>query len=288
MYCFFDGRDDGTEYDEFRKSSGFTQEKYLERVRRTALYLVERLGNADVLVLEEIEDAGVLRDLLDYGLKSVGFRYFGLAQNETGMLSVGFLSKDEPLDVKVHGIEGSRLILELEFLVGGESVHVYGIHGKSKVSDEDGTVRKEEFTLLSSLARDTEGAVILCGDFNSDPADGGKEMGILRGPHAVDCPLLVTGDGGATKDGVFYSPFFDYETKPEVEGTYFYDGSWSFLDHILLDRRSFDGQGLEYDSSTVLHPKEATDYSGRPSRYEVSTGQGFSDHFAVSVTLRYT
>ena len=63
MYLFFDGTDDGWEYDGFRKSDGYTQERYLDRVKDTAVFIARNM-DSDVIILSEVESAVVLNDLL--------------------------------------------------------------------------------------------------------------------------------------------------------------------------------------------------------------------------------
>lgn len=288
-YAFFDGRTDGTEFEGFRKQDGYTGEKFEARVKAYALFLLERASDADLLFLEEIESPEVLEALLAAGLKGAGYQWFGLAQDKSGNLSVGFLSKVEPEEMTVHGISGGRLMVSLTFLLKGELVKVIGIHGRSRVSDPQGELRKEEFSLLKELVEENaDMPVVVCGDFNADPEKTRKEIATLRGGHEEGCPLLVTGDGGECQGNILFSPFLDYGKKPTSQGTYFYEGEWSFLDNFLLSGRFFDGRGWEYEKVKVLDGETVSDYSGRPLKYDASTGKGYSDHFAIMATFRYT
>lgn len=288
-YAFFDERTDGTEFEGFRKQDGYTGEKYQERVKAYALYLLERAADADLLVLEEIESPAVLQSLLDAGLKGLGFQWFGLASDQSGNLGVGFLSKRKPEEVTVHGIPGGRMMLSMTFLVRGEFLKVIGLHGRSRISDPEGSLRREEFALLNQLLEESEGiATVVCGDFNADPEKCRREIATVRGLYEPECPILVTGDGGECGGKILFSPFLDYGRKRTWPGTYFYGGEWSFLDNFLLNRALFDGRGWEYEDVKVLNGSDVTDYNGRPLRYDVSTGKGFSDHFAIMATFRYT
>ena len=281
MYLFFDGTDDGWEYDGFRKSDGYTQERYLDRVKDTAVFIARNM-DSDVIILSEVESAVVLNDLLEAGLRKKGYQFYGLASDGTVPLSVGFISRIAPESSAIHSAGGERAMLDLTFNTASGTIRVFGIHARSRLEGSSEDIRYQQFGHLMALMADAdEDIVIAAGDFNADPRYPEKGMAEYPSAGIESVPLRITGDPGLASDTVFYSPFLDSE-ETEAAGTYSYQGVWYFLDNIIVDWRALDGRGLEYSSSSVVMPFEAKDILGRPLAYDVSTGMGYSDHFAVS------
>lgn len=281
-YCFFDGVSSGSEYTEFLSSGGYSREKYQKRVETTAFYIASTMRDSDVIILEEIESEDVLSDLLEAGLGGLGFRYYGLAQKSAGELSVGFISKTRPSSYAFHSTPSSRAVLELKFNVEGEIVTIFGVHLKSQLNDSSSRI--EELSLIRTLVERTAGEnVIVIGDFNTDCITGG-EMG--DGRNGDKYALTLTGDGAEAFGGTLFSPYLDYGCRTEG-GSYYYDGVWYNYDNALLSSSFFDSVGLEYDSFEIVSGALSKTSSGTPLKYEKTTGSGFSDHFAITLRLRY-
>ncbi len=280
-YCFFDGVDSSTEFTDFTASSGYTREKYNKRVEATALFMVANMKDSDIIILEEIESDDVLYDLVEAGLGNVGFSYYGLAQKEDGVLSVGFISKFKPSSFSFHSTLTSRPIVEIGFSFNGENVTLYAVHLRSQIGEE--SERREELYLLSTLLEGREGEnIIVMGDFNTDCISG-DEIGDERKGEYI---LPLTGDGSAAHNGTLFSPYLDYGATLE-RGSYYYSGTWYTYDNALLTSTFFDGEGLEYLDFSIVAPAEAKTVSGIPVKYDKSTQSGYSDHFAITLRCRY-
>lgn len=280
-YCFFDGTDSSTEFTEFTLSGGYTREKYNKRVEATALYMTTNMKDSDIIILEEIESDDVLVDLIEAGLKNVGFSYYGLAQKEDGVLSVGFISKFRPSYFSFHSTLTSRPIAEIGFSFNGENVILYAVHLRSQLGEE--SERREELYLLSTLLEGREGEnIIVIGDFNTDCITGDEIGDVRKGGYII--PL--TGDGRAACDGILFSPYLDYGSTPGA-GSYYYSGQWYTYDNALLTSTFFDGDGLEYLDFSIVSPAEAKTAAGLPVKYDKSTQEGYSDHFAITLRCRY-
>ena len=283
-YCFFDGVDNSSEFTEFTSAKGYTRAKYEERIERTALYMALNMSDSDIIILEEIESEDVLHDLIDAGLKGKGYLYYGLAQKSDGTLSVGFISRIKPSSVVFHSVSSSssRLIPEFRFIWKGESVTLLGVHLRSQFDDED--ERKEELGLLRTLIEERKGeCVIVMGDFNTDCITG-DEIGDRR--KTGDWIIPLTGDGALAYGGVMFSPYLDY-SEPLAAGSYYYDGSWYTYDNALLSSSFFDGEGIEYDAFSITSGADSKTSYGTPLKYEKSSASGYSDHFAITLRLRY-
>ncbi len=280
-YCFFDGVESSTEYTDFTSSSGYTREKYNKRIESTALYMAANMKDSDIIILEEIESDDVLHDLIEAGLGNVGFSYYGLAQKEDGVLSVGFISKFKPSSFSFHSTLTSRPIAEIGFSFNGENITLYAVHLRSQLGEEE--ERKEELYLLSTLLEGRDGEnIIVMGDFNTDCISG-DEIGDGRKGGYI---LSLTGDGRNAYGGTLFSPYLDYGSTPE-KGSYYYNGQWYTYDNALLTSTFFDADGVEYLDFSVVAPAEAKTTSGLPLKYDKSTQTGYSDHFAITLRCRY-
>ncbi len=285
-YLFFDSRSDGDEYSGFKVSDGYTGAVYLERVKACALMMAKEFADSDVIILQEVESNIVLHDLLEHGLKKKGFRYYGVADNGSSPVSIGFISKRAPNLMLVHGIDDRRLLLELSFEVKGERISIIAIHATSRLSGGEAE-RFEEFSLLRKIADDNIGnVVLLAGDYNADP--NGAEMGFanIRKSHSEDTPIVLTGNPGECCSGVYFSQALDY-MNDIGNGTYLYDGSWYFYDNILVSHEGFDGSGWEYGYSEIVAPYESVDLNGSPMKFDSSTKKGMSDHLPLKCVLGY-
>ena len=283
-YAFFDAYDDGTEFDGFSHHDGYDGEAYYTRIRETAVLLGKYYSSSDVIILEEVESIAVLEDLLEAGLKEKGFLYYGLAEpREKGNLAVGFISRKEPLSAEIHAVDDSRPFLELAFSFSGEIIHIFGVHFTSHV-DGGEEKRYQEALFLRELMDGCDGLAVAAGDFNADPRQGELCISIFPDNYTT-AAIHVTGDPSQMGDGIYYSPLLDPDLETGEKGTYCYENEWYLYDGLLLSSEAWDGEGAEYDSVSLAVPVIMKDKTGKPLKYDVSLGYGYSDHFLVSVTL---
>ncbi len=283
-YCFFDSRDDGSEYQGFTLSKGYNIALYEKRIKNTASFMSKYFADSDVIILEEIESEQVLSDLLENGLGRRGFIYYGVAQKDVGYLSVGFISKIRPSYVKTHSVASSRLILDLGFRLEDEMIHIIGLHASSRLDDENENKRYEEFSLLRSIFDQyREEITIALGDYNTDPRRPEKGLSCDENYPA---PIMLTYDRGNLSDGFLYTPAADMYTQ-YGRGTYYYQGEWMHYDNAVFNCKAFDSEGWEYDQVRIIEAPEALDTLMRPRAFDVSKGEGFSDHLPVTITLNY-
>ena len=135
--------------------------------------------------------------------------------------------------------------------------------------------------MLKDEAEKCDCPLIVIGDFNIDPFIHKEEMCDTREGETT---LPLTGDGSRAYGGRLFSPYLDY-ASPLMGGTYFFEGQWERLDNILLSSFFFDWEGIEYEGTTIIKGGDASDYLGRPLKYDKSTGKGVSDHFALKSTF---
>ena len=280
MCEFFDSREDGGEYAGWRESDGWNDAKYNERIKKCVMYMVSNFMDADVIVLEEVESSEVLISLLEGGMKKEGYIYYGIASDESD-LSVAFISRIKPVSLRLLFVPSSRPMLSLDFDINGEMVRIIGVHLRSRLKEENKKIRREELLMLKDEAEKCDCPLIIIGDFNIDPFIHKEEMCDTREGETT---LPLTGDGSRAYGGRLFSPYLDY-ASPLIGGTYFFEGQWERLDNILLSSFFFDWEGIEYEGTTIIKGGDASDYLGRPLKYDKSTGKGMSDHFALKSTF---
>ena len=280
MCEFFDSREDGGEYAGWRESDGWNDAKYNERIKKCVMYMVSNFMDADVIVLEEVESSEVLISLLECGMKKEGYIYYGIASDESD-LSVAFISRIKPVSLRLLFVPSSRPMLSLDFIINGEMVRIIGVHLRSRLKEENEEIRREELLMLKDEAEKCDCPLIIIGDFNIDPFIHKEEMCDTREGETT---LPLTGDGSRAYGGRLFSPYLDY-ASPLMGGTYFFEGQWERLDNILLSSFFFDWEGIEYEGTTIIKGGDASDYLGRPLKYDKSTGKGMSDHFALKSTF---
>lgn len=285
MYLFFDGYDSGIEYSPFRLSEGYTYDVYKERVKLMSKYLSRHFSSSDVIVFQEVENSSVLKDILDAGLKKHGFHYYGVASSRD-VFSVGYISKRPPVEMRIHSTECSRPILELLFSFGGEEISLFTLHAPSRLKAENEALRYELFSLLATLLKSNKGKVsVVLGDFNVDIREGEAAIASEESELSLSSAIVATKDSNFKED-VYFSPMLS-PGEIDGDGTYFYGGKWSFLDNVLISREAFDNKGIEYKGCRIVAPFEAKDTSGFPLRFDIKTRKGYSDHFALTLHLRY-
>ena len=285
-YCLFDGVGDGDEFEGFRKSDGYSEAVYDERIRDLAVMLGSCV-DADVIILEEVESEIVLMDLIERGLGRKGYRFYGLAVGGHGVMNVGFVSRLEPLSVRIHSFEGERAMLELSFLVGGERITVFGVHLRSRLDDGSAAIRQGQLEHLETLIAERDDSfVIIAGDFNIDPRLPGEPLSAFPASMSENTVIVISADPGMVGKDVMYAPLLDEDISFSVPGTYFYEDSWHIYDSIIMGKDAIDGNGLELASVTIVSAFGMLDKLSRPLRFDPTTGRGFSDHLPVVSTFR--
>lgn len=229
----FDDVDDGGEYAEFTVSGGWTRERYYDRLARIADVL-RRVSprRPDVVVLQEVEHAGVARDLTRDFLRSMRYVAAGTGPTTTRVV---VLSRRRPERIRTHRVVAinlvptrrgayaipgadatprahatpaprivwaSRELVDVELL--RPALIVLGAHWKSQSGGERETEwqRRLEAALTNRVAAERaavsrEAPLVLLGDLNQDLHEhrrrGGGEATALM-PVVAGHP--VDGPGG--------------------------------------------------------------------------------------------
>lgn len=294
-----DDKLDGDEYPEYRPSEKWKTSSYHMRLRTLNEVLTNRsIGLCDVLVLQEVEHEGVIRDLLERHLGRKGYKWYAVAKGEGSAIAVAMISRSKPKHMATHAVEGGRPVLEAVFDTERGDVAIFGLHAKSQIGEyaETEALRLALCSVLKGASRRHEGSLTLfCGDFNTNP-DSYKNNPLVQ-PALIDIKekkartymasgtLGITGRRDLVYSDVWYSPYLDGENSFEKPGTCYFGGSWHHYDQFLGNGLLFDGLGWEYGSTMIVAPSAALKADGTPMAWNLSTLSGVSDHLPVLLTL---
>jgi endonuclease/exonuclease/phosphatase family metal-dependent hydrolase len=218
----FDGTDNGSEYNEFKNSGGWNNEKYQARLQSIAAALKgENSVKADILALIEIENEAVVRDLAESSLLDYGWYFFagsaagamqaleqqGEDSAADSPVGIGVLSALPLTETKVHSIhspDGSipRPIAEVWADTGTGPLVLLVCHWKSKLGGEKKTesLRRASAALivrrLAEIEAENPGTpVIILGDLNENYDE------FYRIDSAYPCALLPDTEEAAALTG---------------------------------------------------------------------------------------
>ena len=299
----FDAYVTGNEYPEYTPEEGWTVDQYKIRLGRTARAITQGHNSVpDIVVLQEIEHAGVLEDLLHESLAERGFQWYASTNDLDSAIQTGVISRFPITDVRIHGVQHLRSVLEVTLDVGKESLVLFTLHAKSKRGGVEETEAQRIATTEVVSVRVQELLkgnpflpIIVAGDFNQS-ADSFLREGQLYQTALVpfesieadayrDAGSLVVAGVPVTQD--WYTWWLDRNMVllAQAQGSYWYEGVWETFDQILLSPAFFDGYGLEYKLGQVGSGGFLCDAKGRPVAWNIRTGRGISDHLPVYVIL---
>jgi endonuclease/exonuclease/phosphatase family metal-dependent hydrolase len=314
VQALFDGKETGNEYGDYQNAAGWNEEKYAARltVLSGAIPLLTEGGAPDLVGLVEIENAGILEDLVRGPLAKSGYTETFFANIPGASLGLGVLSRFPLVQAKVHSISSGgetapRPVLEVRIEPQGKPLIVFLCHWKSKLGGDDATeaLRRASARIvrrrLTEILRDEPlSPALVMGDLNENHDEfyrrnGGVLCALLPDdPDALagggtpeDC-LILSGEKPPRKryaDGpILYSPW-ERELKG---GSYNYRETWETIDHLLLNDAFFDGTGWDFEACHVPSQAPFVNSRGYPDAYLARTGRGLSDHLPLVLFLKET
>lgn len=287
---------DGTEYDEYKPENGWTDTAYKARLRRLSEVLrTPDIRDADVLVFQEIEHAGVMEDLMRRHLSRYGWIYYAVVKDPTSPIGIGIASRVRPDSVFAHHGVSGRPVLEAVYSVGGERIVLYGVHGKSQKGENTEAARIDMVKTVASAATEWPDALVLvCGDFNEDP-DCCLETRNQTALVLLDLPdtslfvergsLPVTGERRRVSGPIWYCPYLDGDLQCYGQGSYVYRSEWHQYDQFLGQASLFDKKGWEFLDFSVISQPECLNADGTPQAWDRNLLSGYSDHLPVRCRL---
>lgn len=288
VQCFFDATKDGTEYSEFKKSKNWNRTIYETRLDKLCDSI--RKINADIFVLEEIENHAVVVDISNR-LQDMSFsqrkkyNYAVFAKNSGDAIGIAVLSKLPILESTVHNIDirnldekqpSMRPILKVKVKTKNDALTIFANHWKSKSGGAEKTEIWRNFqesnlqSLIGQSLMQNE-KIIACGDFNRDISEFFCEGGrvFLRNHDFEKSEICLV------------SPWFlqsDGNSELVNPGSYYYNDEFERIDHFFVS------ENLNIAEFAPLSGEWCSD-EGIPYKFQIYSGKGYSDHLPIQLII---
>lgn len=289
VQTFFDAETDGSEYKDFVSDKHWGEPAYRDRLKRLCSSLASL--DADVLVLEEVENEAVLQDISNFlcsdWLPGKRYRQAAFGKEAGGSLGCAVLSRYPLEKLSCHSLDSRsvsgnaplgkspplRPLMQVSVVKNGRSFVLLVNHWKSM---SGGAVETEawrmaqEAQLADCLENLGDAPALACGDFNRDVQDfAGGDDGIV---------VLRSGEKGIP----VRSPWFSGDGKLVGPGSYYYKEEWSRIDGFFCSGR------LELeDFAPETGGPWCQEDTKIPQKYKVWNGWGYSDHIPISCTILF-
>lgn len=283
-----DGKIDGTEYDNYKRKGVWDEGSYKKRIESFAKVIVGMDPQPDILVLQEVENETVVKDLTK-ALSEKGFRYYGCTNDTNSAIQTAIISKIElkSENCGIISVEGLRSVLKVSFEYKKQEIVLYALHAKSKVEGEIETEedRKKQFLAIKQAFMKSPGCLgIIAGDFNEDIALNVKQAVSVYPNGEI---LSVSGSKQLVNErGLWYCFWADNDVQKLKNGSYYYNGQWERIDNIILSSEAVNKIGLDFDRAGVYAEYPFVNTYGLPNSFDLNTKTGYSDHLPVYVVLK--
>lgn len=266
----FDGQNQGSEYKDFKIGRNGWSKKMAD-IKFSHTLKAIKLINADVLALQEVENASLIKRLAKEG----GFSYFAFTKPHKSPVGVGILSKYPIISKKsiYAGIERTRDFLHVNIHIDGKNLGIWIVHfptqkypikKRQKVAD----------TLKRAIQKSNDKEFLMVGDFNTKISSNS---------------ILQKSFGNLSKRADFYDTWFSIPYANRYSQVFY--GKKSALDRMIISKGLYDGVGLEYKKNSfgVVKKSFLKDSRGYPNRWKMKKryhqGDGYSDHFPLVLTI---
>ncbi len=193
----------------------------------------------DLIGLSEVENLTVLKDLVHTGkLKKTDYGIVHEDSPDLRGIDVALLYKKETFktithrSISIHFPHDTmkvRNILYVKGKAGGETLHLFVNHWKSRYGGVKATEQKRVYsavvlrrTVDSILNFEPEARILIMGDFNDEPTN----MSIMQMLNATNKRKNI-----GRRD--LYNLMYDLHNLHDT-GTYSYKGHWDMLDQIIV------------------------------------------------------
>ena len=292
----FDAQAQGTEYKEYISGKHNWNRRMMEiKLNHTAEVICD--VDADILGLQEIENANILKQL-QARLKRVGcaYKYAAITHKKNAPIQVALLSRYPITHTKEIVVRYSPLvrnILQAQVTVANHTLTLFVNHWKSKSYHgyESKRIAYAKALKDAVMQLPTSKAYILLGDFNSD-YDAYKTIEEKNNDTAgktgfSDVLHTRTKENAMpkAKRGIHYTLWHELPLHARWSQKFY--GKHSTPDQIVLPQSMFDGKGIDYvnNSFKVFKKKYLFTKRGYINRWRYKHGKhmakGYSDHLPV-------
>lgn len=278
-----------------QSSKAYTSKRYWEKIDHLAKVIQAfPNGSPDILGLSEVENRGVLIDLVKKHFSHYSIKHFE-SPDKRG-IDVALLYNPKvfkpikayviPVKYEFAPRKTTRDILKVTGKLRKKEVDFYVIHWPSRSGGTLISMPKRmvagatiRTSIDSSLTKDVNRRIVVMGDFNDEPTDTSLVVALKADTMAK-----------ANQTGLF-NPF--YAIQKSGKGSYNYRGEYNMLDQIIISyplTKSKNGEKT-YEVGMVRHDwmmYKRSDGTMAPSRsYSRDTYYGgYSDHLPVYMKLK--
>ncbi len=280
----FDGQKNGREYDTYMPPS-WTEKSYQKRLIAVGKSLQAKAKNFDILVLQEIENKKVVKDLHTYYLPA--FSYFEITQEKKSSVQVAVMSRYPFKSVNSHNIHvggkkkhSTRPVLDVKIklpFIKGAILQVLAVHLKSRIQTKgkytSDDIRSLQYSLISDVI-DSTVPTIIAGDFNDFTPAG-----------VINEKIKKEGRFYSVKDFLLIDNL-KRDQDASILGTYYYRSRWQVIDHILIDNVLDDM--VHSEKITILAEVPFITKDGYPNKFSTrkKNFSAVSDHLPLLFIAR--
>jgi len=266
----------------------WTPDRYWQKVNHIGQTILscQEESVPDLVALVEVENDSVLFDLTRRSLlRNAGYHYLMTESPDERGIDVALLYQPmsfRPLcyeTFRITPLEGMRPTRDILYVKGeilhGDTLHVFVVHAPSRYGGERQTRPNRQLVAdrlgqaIDSIRHDTPQAkMVIVGDFNDE---------------ATSPALLFLADHD------LHNVTADAKGMHGAEATYYYQGEWGSIDHVLLSAPLVPLVERSFVNDSPFLLEEDKKYGGvKPFRtyYGMRYQHGFSDHLPLVVQFR--
>lgn len=285
VQTFFDSTTEGIEYSDFQKNPKWNTKSYEKRLDKLAKGITKL--NADIYILEEIENPRIIMDISNRLAghswdDGQNWNYATFAKNPGDSIGCAVLSKYPLSEITIHNLDARpqglqappmRPIMKLTIGIGRQGITLFVNHWKSKAGGAEQSEiwrNLQENNLARLVKADLQAKnrpVICAGDFNRDIS----EFHILSMDSSTQNVALRLQNNSMVP---LTSPWISKGNFLEP-GSYYFNSNWTRIDHI------FYCGAINQIRFASLQDELWCKEDGSPFPYKVYNNNGFSDHLPI-------
>jgi predicted extracellular nuclease len=286
--------------------SQWTPERYQKKLEHLT-EVIAAMEFPAALGVCEVENARVLQDLVSQpALKAQGYKFVHYDSPDERGIDVAMLYKSDVMSIKSSESlkvpftgkdagDKTRDVLRVNALLKGSyAVTFYVNHWPSRRGGEAQSVSRRKAAAMTVrqnvdalFKADAHTKVVILGDLNDEPED--ESIQTTLGATAYDPISKILPSSNA---------LYDLSALPKKRGlgSYYYNGGWNMLDHIIVNGTllrpnapiQVSAEETIFKSDFMLF-KDPKTGAGRPNRTYSGPKYhgGYSDHFPVLVKVYF-
>ncbi|MCQ2344575.1 MAG: endonuclease/exonuclease/phosphatase family protein [Paludibacteraceae bacterium] len=284
-----------TRHDTLKNDTAFTptgEKRWTESRLRTKIHNIMQVISAQdelpaIVGLCEIENDSILTRMTTNRYARLNYGFVHHESSDARGIDVALLYRKDLFTVDTsftaNIANAPRGMLYVRgHLRGNKIIHIMQVHAPSRLGGATTTtpLRRNvamfvKYMADSIIAIDSTANILIMGDFNDTPSDAAL-YDVLKALPPTANPSC----------GSLYN--LTWTLHEEGYGTYYFQGEWSMLDHIIVSGAMLNGlSGIKLPTSATIYcPNWLKESNGHPRRTYLGDFYqgGVSDHFPITVT----